>query len=208
MKHILLQDDVQAIEARLKHFENKTGCDLLLIVAQSSDPYPAASWRFGIISSFLINLVFSYYFEFHHAYLWPVSFLVITLLMVWVGGFPWAKRLTLSSWEVQRESLEKAVEYFHTLGTSKSSHKVTAMIMVSVLEKQIHVLIDEKLKEKITQAELDDLIIIMQTHFKAGNMGLGFTQSIESLENKILLDFGGPVSSDQASELSDTIHFL
>ncbi len=208
MRNILLQEDVTTVEARLKQFEAKTGCDLLLIVASSSDPYPAASWRFGIIAGFLINLVFSYYFEFHHAYFWPLSFLFVTLIMVWVGGFPWAKRITLSPWEVKRESLEKAIECFHTLGTSKTNHKVTAMIMVSVLERQIQVLVDEKLKEQISQAELDELILIMQTHFRAGNMGLGFTESIQSLENKILLDFGGPVSDARASDLTDTIHFI
>ena len=115
--------------------------------------------------------------------------LVLTLLMVWIGHFPWAKKFALSDLEVERECLEKAVECFHTLGTSKVSHKVTAMIMVSVLERKIFVLVDEKLKSEITQAELDELVEIMKEHFKEGNMGLGFVQSIESLEQKILKDF-------------------
>lgn len=208
MKKILLQDDIVHVESRLKQFETNTGCELLLVVAESSDPYPAASWRFGVIGGFMLALCFSYYFEFHHSYYWPVAILLLTLLMTWIGHFPWAKRFTLSDWEIDRECREKSLEYFHILGTSKVSHKITAMIMVSVLEKRIMVLIDERLKTQITQEELNELVEIMQKHFKAGNMGLGFTQSIQSLEEKILKDFGGKVSDANPSELKDQIHFL
>ncbi|HXH32387.1 MAG TPA: TPM domain-containing protein [Bacteriovoracaceae bacterium] len=208
MREILIQEDVKLVKAKLQQFEAATGCELLLIVSKSSDPYPGASWRFGIVGGFLMSLIVSYYLEFQHSYYWPVAVLLITLLMTWVGHFPWAKRMSLSSWEVDRECMEKSIEYFHTMGTSKVSHKVTAMIMVSVLERKIMVLVDEFLKSKITQEELNDLVNIMKKHFKDGNMALGFTQSINSLEEKILKDFGGKVSQVNPAELLDTIHFL
>ncbi len=208
MQEILLQDDVKLIEDKIKHFEMSTGCELLMVVTDASDPYPAASWRFGVIAGFILSFIFSYYFEFHHSYLWPVSFLIITLLMVWVGHFKWAKKMALSDWEVNRECAGKAIEYFHTLGTSKVSHKVTAMIMISILEHKIQVLIDETLKTKIDQPKLDELVELMLKHFKTGNMGLGLTYSIQSLEEKILNEFKGKVSESNPSELKDTIHFV
>jgi uncharacterized membrane protein len=208
MKDILLQEDLVLVEDRLKVFEQNTGCELLLVLAKSSDEYPGATWRFGFISAFLITFTFSLYFEFHHAYVWPLTFFVITTFMVWVGHFTWAKKLALTDVEVNRECFEKSVECFHTLGTSKVSHKVTAMIMVSLLEHKIMILIDEKLKSEITQQELDDLVEIMKKHFKAGNIGLGFTESIVSFEQKILNDFKGKVSTHTGSELSDKVHFI
>jgi uncharacterized membrane protein len=208
MKQLMLQEDVKLIEDRLKQFEANTGCELLLVHANSSDLYPGASWRFGIIGGFILTFIFSLFFEFHHGYLWSVAMFVVTVVMVWIGHFNWAKKFALSDIETNRETLEKAIEYFHTLGTSKVSHKTTAMIMVSVLERKIFVLVDEKLKTEITQAELDELVAIMQKHFKEGNMGLGFISSIQSLEAKILKDFGGKLSQVSPSELSDKIHFL
>lgn len=208
MKQLLLQDDIKHVEDRLKVFEQNTGCELLLVCAKSSDLYPAASWRFGILSGFALTFIFSLFFEFHHGYIWPIAMLVATAVMVWVGHFDWAKKFTLSDLETDRETQEKAIEYFHTLGTSKVSHKVTAMIMVSILERKIIVLVDEKLKTEITQAELDELVQIMQKHFREGNMGLGFTQSIDSLETKILKDFNGKVSDVNPSELADQIRFV
>lgn len=208
MKQLMLQEDVTLVESRLKEFEANTGCELLLVCAESSDLYPAASWRFGIIGGFALTFIFSVFFEFHHGYLWPIAMFIATIFMVWVGHFNWAKKFALSDIETNRESLEKAVENFHTLGTSKVSHKTTAMIMVSILERKIFVLVDEKLKTEITQAELDELVAIMQKHFKDGNMGLGFISSIQALEAKILKDFGGKLSAASPSELSDKIHFL
>ena len=208
MKAFLIQDDIKLVETKLKSFEEKTGCELLLVITDASDSYPAASWRFGFIAGFILTFLFSYYFIFEHQMLWPVTFLVIALAMTWVGHFPWAKKLALSDWEVTRECREKAIELFHTLGTSKVSHKVTAMIMISVLERHIEVLVDEKLKSQISQPELDELVEIMGKHFGEGHMAKGLVQSIESLEIKILKDFGGKVSEINPSELKDTIHFL
>ncbi len=202
------QEDKELIESRLKTFESNTGCELLLILAGESDQYPGASWRFGILSGFVLTFIFSLFFEFHHSYIWPVATLIITLLMTWIGHFNWAKKFALSEIEVERETYEKALEYFHTLGTSKVSHKVTAMIMVSLLERKIMVLVDEELRSKITQPELDELVTIMRKHFKENHMALGFIESIASLEEKILNDFGGKVSDANPSELKDILHFL
>jgi uncharacterized membrane protein len=204
----MLQEDVKVVEARLRQFEERTGCELLLVVAGQSDEYPAAPFRFGIVGSFLFNLAFSHYYEFQYAEMWPVLFIITFLIFTWIGRFPVFRKFALSEWEVARESREKAIELFHTEGTSRVTHQLTAMIMVSALERQIHVLVDKKLKEQISQQELDDLILIMQKHFRSGNMALGFCESIASLEEKILKDFGGKVEVKAPGQLKDTILFL
>lgn len=208
MRNILIQDDVQLVEDRLKKFETATGCELLLVVAKASDPYPAAPVRFGLVSAFVLLFVFSLLYEFQHAWIWPVSFFAVAIIMTWVGHFSWTKKLALSDWEIDRETREKSIECFHTLGTSRVSHKVTAMIMVSVLERRINVLVDEELKEKLSQDDLNSLVEMMKKHFKEGNMALGFVSSIETLEKKILTSYSGPVSQNKPSELLDTIQFI
>jgi uncharacterized membrane protein len=208
MTHVLNQTNAALVETRLKEFESNTGCELLLVVANQSDPYPGASWRFGLIGGFILSLTFSYFFDFSHRWLWPLSYFGFSLLMVWIGHFPWAKKLALSDWEVQRECDEKAIELFHTLGTSAVSHKVTAMIMISELEQNIEVLVDKKLAEKISPPELDELIKTMQSHFSSGHAEQGLIASISLLEKKILAAFGGKVTEFTHSQLSDVIHYI
>lgn len=208
MKNILNQKDIELVENQIKQFEATTRSDLLLIITDSSDPYPAAPWRFGFITSVLISFVFAYYIEFHHPLLWPTFFTGLLLLCTWIGHFNWAKRLTLAHHEVERECKEKAVELFHSLGTSKVKHQVTAMILISLLEREIEVLVDKKLSEKIDQKELDRLIEIMKGDFKKGQFASGLIQSILALEEKIVRDFSGKVCQETQSELHDTIIFL
>ncbi len=208
MREILIQDDVKLVESKIKSFETSTGCELLIVVANASDPYPGASWRFGVVTNFFLAFIFSHYLDFHHSYLWPLSFFTLTLLMTWVGHFSWAKRFALSRWEIERECKEKALEYFHTLGTSQVSHKVTAMIMISTLEKRIQVLVDDELKAKISQNDLAELVEMMKGHFKQGNVGLGLVQSIQILEDKILKAWNGKVSEVSPDELKDSVQFI
>ena len=208
MRSLLLQEDIKIIESRLTQFEDKTGCELLLVVANSSDSYPAASLRFGIVAGFVLSVIFVFFFEFSHHSIYPISFFAFTLLMTWIGHFDFFKRFALTDQEVARETSEKAIESFFGLGSSKVSHKVTAMIMVSLLEHKIHVLVDEKLREKISQEELNELVQLMSARFAEGNTSLGFIHSIEKLEKKILTDFEGRVSEHHVSELANKVFFI
>jgi uncharacterized membrane protein len=208
MKLIMRQDDIELVESRIKTFEDQTGCELLVVVARESDQYPAAVWRFSFISTFISIFIFSLFYEFHYAFIWPLAFGGLSLIMLYVGRLKWPKQLSLSDIETDRETEEKALEVFHTLGTSKVSHKVTAMIMVSLLERKIFVLVDEKLKEQITQEEIESLISLMKMSFKQGNMTQGLLESITSLEKKVLQDFNGRITEFTANELSNKIHFI
>ena len=58
MRNILIQDDVALVESRLKQFESNTGCELLLVITNASDPYPGASSRFGLVGGFVLSFIF------------------------------------------------------------------------------------------------------------------------------------------------------
>lgn len=208
MKNFLRQEDIELVEGQIKQFEDATGSDLLLIVTKSCDPYPAAAWRFGFIATILISFVFVYYIEFNHPLLWPLFFGVLMISMTLIGKCSWAKRLTLAHWEVERECKEKAIELFHTLGTSQVSHQVTCMIMISLFEKEIEVLVDKKLSEKISADDLERIIVKMRDEFAKGNFTTGLVESIKILEEKILFKFQGKACVESNSELHNSIIFI
>lgn len=208
MKKILNQNDIELVEAQIKKFEDATGSDLLLIITDSSDPYPAAAWRFGFISTTIVSFVFAYYIEFTHPLLWPLFFSVLMIIMTLIGKCSWAKRLVLAFWEVERECKEKAIELFHTYGTSRVTHQVTAMIMISLFEKEIEVLVDKKLSEKITNEDLEKIVHKMREEFKQGNFTTGLVESMNILEDKILNRFQGKVCDQTDLELHNSIIFL
>lgn len=208
MDKLLNQSDKNKVNDAIKKFEAATGAELLFVITNSSDPYPAAILRFGIITSFLSTFFFSLFFDFYQSYYWPLLSFSTFILFTLMGRFSWAKKMALSKWEIDRETKEKAVEYFHTLGTSKVSHKVTVMIMVSLLERRIQILVDEKLKEHLKESDRNELIQLMSTYFKSNDHFSGITKAIDLLESKILEKFKGKVSEHHQSEISNSVYFI
>lgn len=208
MKYKLSKGAILEIEHRLVTFESNTGCDLLLVEAKSSDKYVVAPWRFGVILSCLIILVFSLFYNFSMAYHWSIFVCLLLFVTIALGHLDIIKRFVITDDEINHECYENAIKYFYTLGLSKVHHRVVAMIMVSLFEKKITVLVDSKLQERISQTELDELVSIMQKHFKVCDMKQGWIASIHALEQKIIKDFEGKVSPLEVSELSNHIHFV
>jgi len=208
MRHLINAQDRDLIESAISGFEEKTGCEMLLIVTDTCDDYPAASLRFGLFATLASTLVLSYFLEFHHGYIWPILFFISALLFTWLGQIDIFKRLGLSDVEVNRECQEKAIELFYTLGSTKVSHKVTAMLLISELERKFEILVDEKLKEKISDKDLADLVEVIQKNFKAHAPAKGIQESLGLFEEKILHAFSGKASTAAPNELRNQIIFL
>ncbi len=212
MIKLISESDEKIIEKQLKNFEVTTGCDLLLVIAKNSDNYTSVTWKLTCLLTFLFLIPFSLFFDLAHSYYWPGLFLVTGHIFYFLMSrniirehlMPWF----LTDVEIDKRCADLAIQCFYTLGVSQVHHKVTVMLMLSLLEKKITLLIDEKLKEKITQQELDDLVAAMKFSFRKGAMKDGITNCITQLEQKILLDFGGKVINSKGVELSDRIHFL
>jgi uncharacterized membrane protein len=208
MRHLINAQDRELIERSITNFEEKTGCEMLLIVTDTCDDYPAASLRFGLFATLAVTLILSYFLEFHHGFIWPILFFVFALLFSWLGQFDSFKRFGLSDVEVERECREKSIELFHTLGSSKVSHKVTAMLLISELERKFEILVDETLREKISDKDLGDLVNVIQKNFQAHEPAKGIIESLSLFEEKILSAFGEKVSSATPNELQNQIIFL
>jgi uncharacterized membrane protein len=185
----LNKNEEKQIENQIEDFENKTGAELLLIVAKASDPYPAATLRFAIISSFLITIILTMIFEFDHITYIPFVSIIILAIMIVIGRFKEFKSLTLSKLETDRETDEKAAELFYIFSSSKTHHNQTCMLYISLLERKIHLKIDSALKEKITQAELEEMIFHVSKEFQEEHFSKGIIDMIQVLEKKILEQF-------------------
>ncbi len=212
MKKLFSESDINSIEEKLKSFEQNTGCDLLLVVTEKSDDYKVALWRFSIISALTIVFIFSLFFEFSHGYYWPVFTLAVLVVVLAILKSKviahFILPFTIADGEIERECNEFALSCFYKLGVSQVNHKVTAMIILSVLEKKITILVDQMIKEKVSQLELDEIVKLISDNFKHSQMQKGMLEAIHQLEEKILLDFQGKVSTTIATQLKDHIHFV
>lgn len=196
------------VEARIKSFEENTGCELVVAIARESDPYPAAPLRFSFITTIIISLVATYYLSFHFDSILVLAQVVLILIFIRVGNINWVKKRVLVDAEVEREVNEKAVETFHELCTTKTQHQVSTLLYFSLLEKQIRLLVDKDLNEKIEQTTLDKIVNNLSFEIKSKKFADGIIHSIDSIEVMVLEAFGQKLDQVPPNEIKNQIFWL
>lgn len=204
-RKILKKAEEKKIEKLIQDFEQKTGTELILVIAKSSDPYPGASLRFAIVFSTLLTMIATLVFDFRELFYIPLFQLISVLFFALLGNISFIKKLTLNKTEVQRETNEKAMEFFYTYGPSRAQHKVSILLYISLLEKQLRLLVDQVLSERLEQKDLDSIIQILQEEFKSPNFYDGLETAIETLEGKILHFFPQKVLREAPAQLQNKI---
>lgn len=208
MQFNLNQTDLNKIESQISHFEEATGAELLVAVTKSSCDYQGPKLRFTIMASILTSFVVSIFFHFEHNYMWPILFAIFTTLYSIIAHLPFLTRWVTTHEEMEEETYKKAMLTFYTKGTSKVSHKVTALIFISHLEHKIQVLVDEKLKEKISENDLKELIELMRKEFKKNQFADGISASVKRFEERVLVEFSGKVIETNPAELCNRVQFV
>lgn len=182
--------DVTGIEKNIQKFEETTGYELIVAAAQSSDPYPGAAWRGGVLIGLLIaGLVF------HHYEIHPRSFEILATGVLIVAAV-WGLRLSglyryfVMRGEAERETTEKAAEMFSHFQSQNLGHQASILMFFSLNEHKIHLLVDSELKDKLPQQDLNEIVALMAVHFKQGNYSTGLEASVATLEQKVLAKAG------------------
>jgi len=205
-RKILSVQEESKIEQKIALYEKETGAELVICIAKSSDPYPAAVLRFSILATLAISALLTFYFTFSHELILVGSQLILFFLLTFIGRSNHIKRFFLSKLETDREVGEKAMELFYSRGLYQTKYKVGILLFISIQEKMIRLLVDKKLQEKISQDDLDYIVNILGKEFKTGHYFNGLNQTLNILEEKILHFFPEKVQpQDSENEIANKI---
>lgn len=196
------------VEEKIKQFEENTGCELVVAIAEESDPYPAAPLRFGFLAMITLSLIATYYFEFHIDTYLVFAQLILMIILAQLGRIPYFKKLMLLESEVQREVGEKSIELFYQLCSTKTEHKVSTLLYISLLEKQIRLLVDKDLNEKIDQKKLDNVVHNLSNELKNKKFGDGVIHAIDTIEQMVLEAFGEKLNQVAPNEIKNKVFWL
>lgn len=205
---ILNKKEQEELKERVVQFENNTGAELVIAIAQESDPYPGAVVRMAIFISLLATLILAYTIEFAYPYMYILAQFILTFLILPVGRINKVKSLALVDAEVDRETTEKSIEVFFTHCSDKSSHSNECLIYTSLFEKRVNVLVGRNIKEHVDQETLNEVVEIIKNGFKQKNHFQAYKDAISKLEEKILIAFPERVSDVSANELKNDILWL
>lgn len=205
---ILNKHEEEEIKEKVVEFENNTGAELVVAIANESDPYPGAVMRLSLFFSLFATLLLAYIVEFAYAYIYVLAQFLFTFLFLPLGRINAIKHLALVDSEIDREVGEKALEVFFVHCSEKSSHSNEILLYTSMFEKKVEILVGKSLKEKLSQETLDSVVAIMKEDFAQKSYAQAYKRAISLLEEKVLEAFPEKVSEIRANELKNDILWI
>ncbi|NOT80564.1 MAG: hypothetical protein HOP07_16370 [Bacteriovoracaceae bacterium] len=156
---MISKHELEQINELLLDAEKKSHSELVPMVVERSDDYPAAHFRSAIIVSFIFSLAL--YFS-PLTIINPIYFLWIQVpglfLGYLLGNVSWVTKLLTTKREIEIEVYQRAIEAFfeHNLHMTKRHNGV--LIFVSLLEHKIQIITDSGVKAKIDQKIWDEIV--------------------------------------------------
>ncbi len=178
---MIAKHDREEIKRLIAEAEAKSNSELVPMIVNVSDNYPAAHWRAAIIVSFLFSL--GLYFS-PLAIINPIYFLWIQIpglfIGYWMGNIPALTRLLITKDEIEFEVTQRAIEAFyeHNLHVTEKHNGV--LIFISLLERKIKIITDVGVKQKVDQKIWDEIIFDFTEKVGQGQFVEALKKTIEA----------------------------
>lgn len=207
MKKVLLEQDRDRLNKRIREAEGHTGAQIVLAVINRSDSYAEIPWKaFALGVSLACLAVFSLN-EFHAMILVAVTVIlaaggVCALLTVFVPDFA---RIFLVSHRAETEVRQYAQSLFLKREIFSTKNRRGVLLLVSLFERQVVVLPDKGLGERLTSDAINEIIAPMRPHLMQGQIMEALEASLAQMTQ--LLEPTAPTGHETMddNELSDEI---
>lgn len=181
---MISEKDQKHIRDLIAQAEKKSHSEVVPMIVEASDNYPAAHFRMALIVSFLFSL--GLYFS-PLAIINPIYFLWIQipglLIGYYMGHLSFIQRLLVTKQEMEHETRQRAYEAFFQHGIHLTEKNNGVLIFISLLERKIRIVTDIGVKEKIDQKVWDEIIVDFSDNVHKSDLALALKQTIEACAN-------------------------
>jgi putative membrane protein len=184
--------------------ETKAACEIVPMVVDISDNYPAAHFRLAIIVSFIFSLGLYYSplsFINPIYYLWiQIPGLIAGYLLANIKFF---KRLFITRHEMNQEVTQRAYEAFmhHNLHLTKGHNGL--LIFISTFERKIKIISDNGIKSKVEDQVWNNVIKNFVTIIRNENFFMALKATIRSVGEILAVHF--PAENHTENELGNEL---
>jgi len=180
----------QLVTKRIQLFEERTGFELIVAAGTSSDPYPGAQWRGGLLVGLALSALLLHFYAFEPRSLEVLFVGLIVALSVAAVKLSGLGRFFVLPSEAERETWEKAQVLFSQFQSTTLGHQASILLFLSLEEHKMHLLVDQILHEKLSESDLHEILALMRLHFRSGQFDQGLEKAIGLLEEKVLARIG------------------
>ena len=218
-KNLLNNEQIANIEAAIKTAEEHTSCEIVPVLAKTSDNYLHASYLMGFCVSIFAYLAYVLIYPYNPASNWheisifQYNFIAIAVLIItFITGsvisqyFPALKLPFISKEEMSLQVRRRARQAYFDYCRGRTKEDTGIIIYVSLFEHTVLILGDNFVSKKIDQAEWDEIRNIMLAHLKQGALSNAICEGI--IQTGIYVKDKFPVTDDDISELPNEIKFI
>ncbi len=196
----LSNPDKTSISERAVRLEARTGVQVVAAVVGRCDAYPEIPWKaFALFASLAFLAVMLWHPD---AVLGGLTFLgtgaAAALATVFLPAFA---RLFLDGTRRTAETRQYADSFFLAHDLSRTQRRSAILILVGVFERTVVILPDSGIRDRITEADLQEIIARMVPQLAAGNIAPALRDGLDALEALLAArGFAGGAGADEIAQ--------
>jgi putative membrane protein len=196
-------EDQKIIEDAIAKVETSTSGELMVVSVNKSSKYKTANFRLGILFGVLVVFI-PLTKNFGH----DLLFFQIPLFILGysLGFIPRIKSFFLSKTEKDEEVYQRAMEAFFENNLHTTKDRTGVLIFVSLLERQVVILADTGINEKVEKGTWQKIMDGLIGNIKRKNLVIGLQEAVFQVGDILSKHF--PPTDKNPNELSDRPHFL
>ena len=201
-KVFFTKGDTKRIKQAIREAEDRTGCEIAAVIAESSGRYDRAEDVFGVLLSAII-LTFLWLglpmLDNPSSGAWSSQDAAIlnlpVILLIMIGGFafgaflatifPILKTVFIARQEMAEEVARSAESCFYTSGLRHAKHGAGVLIYLSKFEHMVQVIGDDATSAYLTDKDWQDIRDALIAGIKQRQPANGFIDAIAILSNKL-----------------------
>jgi len=194
--------DTKRIKQAIREAEDRTGCEIAAVIAESSGRYDRAEDVFGVLFSAVILTCLWLglpMLDNTSSGAWASQDVAVLnlplILLIMIGGFalgaflatmfPTLKTVFIARQEMAEEVAKSAESCFYTSGLRHAKHGAGVLIYLSRFEHMVQVIGDDVTSEYLTDKDWQDIRDALIAGIKQRQPANGFIDAIAILSNKL-----------------------
>jgi len=200
----LSQIQLDAIHGAIVNAEKRTVGEIVPVILDRSDRYPAADLWCGILFALAGYL---------SAWLLPSEpgsqGLLLVMLICGLAGWllaralPELRRRFIAPWRMTEMAEEQAFQEFYAQGLHKTEAQTGVLLFVSLLERRVIVMADEGIDQVVPEGTWKGVRELLLAEAKDGRLGPGIAAAVERIGEQLADQF--PWQEGDRNEIPDRV---
>lgn len=203
-QEFLTQAEQQQIRDCVTEVEKTTSGEIVPLIASASSDYPRAQGSGALVLGLAVSIPTCMVLGREDMWTALVALLAAySLAYVALAMLPCLRRIFVQKREMADEVEEGAMTSFYIHGLNNTRDKTGILIYVSVYEKQVQILADTGINEKVDSGTWDAVVSELSRGIKEGNKADAICHAIKRCGELVTEKF--PIKHDDTNELPNLI---